>query len=133
MTTPAHEAVAQRAYQNWLTYGSPTERHTQIWLEAERQLAADSLKTDSDSWARESSRTLSEPQGNAALSERIKSETAAESVVEFHITPAIAEEGAIKAALQKQEARAPVLPHHTGPKAKPVESGKPLWNQPHSS
>jgi hypothetical protein len=34
---------------------------------------------------------------------------------------------------QKIQARAPVISHQTAPKAKPPESGKPLWDRPHSS
>ena len=114
MKTPSHDAVAQRARQIWQKYGSPSGRDTEIWLEAERELTADSARPGS-------------------TTERLKSETAAESMVENHISPAIPEEDAIKAALQKREARAPILPHNTAPKPKPPESGKPLWDKPHSS
>lgn len=38
-----------------------------------------------------------------------------------------------KEAAQKHDARAPQVAHHTGPKAKPPETGKPVWSRPHSS
>jgi hypothetical protein len=34
---------------------------------------------------------------------------------------------------QKKEARAPKLPVKGAPKPKPPETGKPLWDKPHSS
>jgi hypothetical protein len=44
------------------------------------------------------------------------------------------DEVAIKAQLQKEAARAPQQPHgKDAPKAKPPESGKPVWDKPHSS
>jgi len=91
----------------------------EIWLEAERQLSED--------------QPAAENQKNDSLAERARKETAAESVVEYNISPAVPEQEAIKAALQKQSARAPQVPHHQGPKGKPAETGKPLWDKPHSS
>jgi len=41
---------------------------------------------------------------------------------------------AAKAEQQKKAARAPQQPHgKDAPKAKPPESGKPVWDKPHSS
>jgi len=37
------------------------------------------------------------------------------------------------AAHQRKEARAPITAKKTSLKAKTPETGKPLWNQPHSS
>jgi hypothetical protein len=58
---------------------------------------------------------------------------AAESETAYHLSPAQTEQKSIQAATQKDDARAPQVPHHTGPKAKPAETGKPLWTRPHSS
>ena len=58
---------------------------------------------------------------------------ASESEVEFQITPAIPDDEAIKAALQKSKARAPQVAHTHAPHAKPTETGKPIWPKPHSS
>ena len=44
------------------------------------------------------------------------------------------DEVAAKAAAQKNAARAPQTPHgKEAPKPKPPESGKPVWDTPHSS
>lgn len=40
---------------------------------------------------------------------------------------------AAKAEQKKKDARAPQKPVKTSPKAKPPESGKPVWDKPHSS
>lgn len=71
--------------------------------------------------------------GTPAQTERLRGEMASESEVEFQITPAVPDDEAIKAALQKRDARAPKTPTKDAPHAKPPESGKPLWNKPHSS
>jgi hypothetical protein len=123
MKTPSHDAIAQRARQIWQKYGSPSGRDPEIWFEAERQLAAE---PDAKSKDKTSAR-------DATTTERLKAETAAESIVEHHISPPIPQEDAIKAALQKQESRAPIAPSKTAPKPKPPETGKPLWDKPHSS
>ena len=44
------------------------------------------------------------------------------------------DEVAAKAEQQKKAARAPQQPHgNNAPKPKPPESGKPIWDKPHSS
>jgi hypothetical protein len=40
---------------------------------------------------------------------------------------------AAKAEQQKKDARASQHPVKTAPKAKPSETGKPVWDKPHSS
>lgn len=65
--------------------------------------------------------------------ERLRGEMASESEVEFQITPAVPDDEAIMAALQKKEARAPQTPTKSAPHTKPPETGKPLWSKPHSS
>lgn len=113
MTTPTHEEISLQAQQLWRSRGCPDGCDDEIWLEAERNLR----------------------HGPAAdiFVARARAETAAESVVEYHLSPAPTEQQSIQAALLKDEARAPQFPHHTGPKAKPAETGKPLWSRPHSS
>ena len=128
MPSPTHQTIAHRAHQLWQDYGQPSGRDTAIWLEAEQQTALGASGTQS------SSMVSTAPVAHVAtFGERTRSEAAAESVVEYHRSPAIPDEAAIQAALMKQTARAPQVPRHTGPKAKPTESGKPLWNTPHSS
>jgi hypothetical protein len=122
MNSPTHDDIAKRAYQLWHEYGSPADRDTETWLKAERQLTAKAATTI----------PAAAPAGGN-LAERVRSETAAESVVEYQISPAIPDQEAITAARQRQSARAPQAPHHTGLPAKPPETGKPLYARPHSS
>jgi hypothetical protein len=119
MKTPTHDEIALQAHQLWRDRGCPDCCDTEIWLEAERQLSGGSPRAGG-------------PTADT-FAERVEAETAAESVVEYHLSPAATEQEAIKAAIQKQEARAPQVPHHTGPAAKPPETGKPLWTRPHGS
>ena len=119
MNTPTHEEIALQALNLWQERGRPAGCDTEIWLEAERQASA-------------GPRPSAVPNADA-FTTSVRAETAAESVVEYHLSSAESEQDAILAALQKQEARAPQVAHHTGPRAKPPETGKPLWNQPHSS
>lgn len=113
MTTPTHDEISLQARQLWRNRGCPAGSDTEIWLEAERELNGD-LAADT-------------------FTARAGAGTAAESEVEYHLSPAQTEQKSIQAALQKEDARAPQVSHHTGPKTKPTESGKPLWPRPHSS
>ena len=79
--SPTHAAISQRAQKIWETEGQPMGRDTQIWLTAEQQ--------------------LSTPATTAAA--RLKSETAAESIVEFHLPSSTSDEAAVSAALQTPE------------------------------
>ena len=107
MNTPTHEAVAHCAHELWHTYGCPDGRDTTIWLEAEKEVTA----------------RLNEPPVHPAGHPFVPSLSESRS--------ALAQ--AESAAHQKKDARAPIVPHIMAPTAKPPESGKPLWNQPHSS
>lgn len=132
--SPTHEEITKRAQEIWQRYGSPGGRDTEIWLEAERQLTDGSEETtENNSTQYESPRTTSESRGAVKLADQLKSETAAESMVEHHISPAIPDDAAVKAALQKKDARAPKNPTKAAPKAQPPSTGKPLWDKPHSS
>jgi Protein of unknown function (DUF2934) len=130
---PTHDEIAQRARQIWQDKGSPGGRDDEIWLEAERDLIAGSGGSDPSAASGEQAHSTPESKGASALADRVKKETAAESVVEYHISPAAPDDSAVKAALQKKDARAPQVPTKTAPKAKPPETGKPLWSTPHSS
>ena len=109
--TPTHEEIARQAREIWLARGGPSGRDAEIWLEAERELTKPA-----------SSETT-----------RLRGEMASESEVEYQITPAVSDDEAIKAALQKREARAPQVPAKTAPHPHAPVSGKPLWSKPHSS
>jgi hypothetical protein len=88
-----HDAISQRAQEIWQNEGQPTGRDTEIWLTAEQQ--------------------LSEPAPTSAA--RLTSETAAESVVEFHLPSSTSEEAAVRAALQTPESRGSPPPDKTAP------------------
>ena len=86
----AHAAIAHRARKIWGTEGYPTGRDAEIWLTAEQQLAPP-------------------PPTAAAL---LKSETAAESVVEFNLPSSTPEDDAMRAALHAHLGqRRPAQPH----------------------
>jgi len=104
MNPPTQQEISQRAESLWRERGCPAGSDLEIWLEAERQtIGSRSADTFVD---------------------RTNAETAAESVVEYQITPAGTEQQAIQAAMQKQEARAPQVAHHVGPKSRPHSSTK---------
>jgi len=113
MPTPTHDEIAQEAQQLWQQRGCPAGHDTEIWLKAERKLKGDS-----------------EPN---TFTVRASAEAASESEIENLLAPAETEQKSIQAAMQKEDARAPQVPRHTGPKNKPTETGKPLWTRPHSS
>ncbi|MCX6952499.1 MAG: DUF2934 domain-containing protein [Verrucomicrobia bacterium] len=133
MKTPTQAEVAQRAYQLWTEQGSPHGRDIGFWLEAEQQLMADVAKAKAEATVTPSASRNGGSAMPPAMSERVIGEMASESAVEYDLSPAPSDQDAIKAALQKKEARAPKVSHSTAPKAHPVESGKPLWDRPHSS
>lgn len=103
MNTPTHAEIAGQAEHLWRSRGCPVGRDSEIWLEAERQLRRD-LPSTGD-------------QKPGSFTERVKEETAAESVVEYQISPAGSVEDAIGAAMQKSDSRIP--------KTKPHQTGKP--------
>jgi hypothetical protein len=146
--SPSQQEIARRAREIWQTHGQPTGQDTQIWLEAERQLSTataassnSSAAAGRDSDKAQSGQTPANPKpaalnpkpGASAQTERLRGEMASESEVEFQITPAPTDDEAIKAALQKRDARAPQRPAKDAPQAKPAETGKPLWSKPRSS
>lgn len=87
MNTIAHEEITRRARSLWQERGCPAGRDIEIWLEAERQIGQ-AAPPDDD-------------RKPNSFAERAKTETAAESVVEYQITPAGSEQEAIEAAMQK--------------------------------
>lgn len=115
-TTHSHADISRQARQLWQDRGCPTGCDEAIWLETERQMQG-KLKADlkGDTFAA------------SALTK-----TAAENLAGYELPPAATEKEAITA-LQKQEARAPQVAKHNRQKDKPAETGKPLWDKPHSS
>jgi hypothetical protein len=82
---PTHGQISRRAQELWENGGRPSGRDEEIWLEAERQLATGE-------------------ETSAAFIARIKAETAAESAVEYLISPPIPQEEAVKKAVQMPRA-----------------------------
>ena len=92
-----HVEIARQAESLWRARGCPVGRDLEIWLEVEQQLSQGSPPAGGR-----------QPE---SFTERAKAETAAESVVEYYISPAGSEQEAIQAAMQK--------PDPLAPKAKP--------------
>jgi hypothetical protein len=110
-TNPTHEEIARQAQRLWQERGCPEDKNEEIWLEAEDQLTNHPFDGESPS--------------PATSAERIKAETAAESMVEYQITPAVTQQEAIKAALQKKDTREAKPPRQAARKAKPSGPGTP--------
>jgi hypothetical protein len=115
MNTCTHEEVAQRAYQIWQDSGCPSGRDEEFWLQAEKQIL-DGGNEDS----RPASRSMVD---------RLRSETAAESIAEFHISPPVSVDQAVNAALQKKPTRQSRSPFKSPAKEPAMSSGKPGWNR----
>lgn len=116
---PSRDAIARRAHEIWTSNGQPHGYDIGHWLEAEHQLTAAAAHP-----------TI----GDAPPHEPVTGRAAAEPA---HATGAAGPSPdalAAQAASQKQAARAPQQLHgKNAPKPAPPESGKPLWDQPHSS
>lgn len=121
LANPSHQEITKRAQQIWQECHNPVGRDTEIWLDAERQLK---------SGISQSSACPEEP---STLVEQINAMATAENAGGEIISPATSEGKAIKATLQKNEARSPKISHKTAPNFKPAEPGKPLWSKPRSS
>lgn len=134
--SPSHQEITQRAREIWEQSGSPDGRDTDIWLEAERQLSLGTEESNasySGLKTRELPRTTSASKGAVMRSGNNQSEHPTGITVEHHIPPTRPDDAAIKASAQKNQARAPKVPGKNSPKSSPPETGKPLWDRPHSS
>ncbi|MBC8011737.1 MAG: DUF2934 domain-containing protein [Burkholderiales bacterium] len=108
MKTPTQEEVAHAAHQIWQDKGCVDGCDVENWLEAEHLLTT-SLSASGSAKATVTSDAA--PVFNEAFRDRAPAEAAL---------------------AQQHEARAPITPKKSTVKAKPPETGKPLWNQPHS-
>jgi hypothetical protein len=104
MSKPTHDEIARKAYQLWQDRGRLHGTDTEIWLEAEHALAAESDRSS----AKASTPTTIKAPPTATLPDK---------------QTAVAEQ-------QKVAARAPQVPHQTPPVAKPAPPGKPIWDKP---
>lgn len=107
MNTLTQEAVAHCAHKLWQDSGCVEGRDLENWTEAERLLAAEDTAAP---------QAAALPQGSSHIPGDSPADHARDEI----------------AAERKEEARAPRVPQKSAPHAKPPESGKPLWNQPHS-
>jgi hypothetical protein len=135
---PSHDEVAQCAHQIWQEYGQPTGRDEEIWFEAERRLQAGSKDSDggANASARESDTTVTESRGASALADRLShADTGGNgSAGKATAVPKMPAQEAVKADVQKKEARAPkVVSKASPPKPTPAPPGKPLYDRPHSA
>ena len=105
MHAPTHEEISRCAEKIWQDYGQPAGRDDDIWLEAERRLNARSSQSPAMT-THKTGPTLGESHSDHALAEQT--------------------------ALQRKETFAPHNPTTSAPHAKPAETGKPLWDKPHS-
>ena len=129
--SPTHEEITRRAQEIWNGQGRPPGRDTAIWLDAERQLTAASPAEPSHP----SVETHSAPT-ERAQDQRTTIETKSSAEHFPKIAAPAPEPDAIKAiaAFQRKAASAPRRPtHKNAPKSAPTESGKPVWDKPHSS
>lgn len=138
--SPTHEAIAQRAQEIWHGRGSPSGHDTAIWLEAERLLTVAALEANHRSGG-ESIRSPAGVGQNLVPANRgagvAGTVEAAPAAHHFPVTAPGAPDPdmmAAKAAFQKKSARAPQFPTgKSAPTLAPPESGKPVWDKPHSS
>lgn len=117
---PTHDHVARRAYEYWQQQGSPDGRDQEMWFEAERQLATEATALKS-----------SLPEWQSDHPKREEAATPAPTAPSHDAVHPMAPSKEVTQQ-QKKEARLPQLPAKTAPKAMPPESGKPLWDRPHS-
>lgn len=123
-----HEEITHRAKQIWSSRGSPSGCDTEIWCEAERQLTIVSPE------AEETGSVKSHPSPGSPGRNPIETEAAAGHLHGSAAPAPSPDATAAKAAIQKSASRAPQYQHGSNAwKPAPPESGKPLWDKPHSS
>jgi len=118
--SPTHDQITTRAKEIWEKYGRPEGRDEEIWLEAERQLAGGSSQQAPSPRAPSSTSQANPPGKPASLADRVIAETAAESTVEYHISPAVPAQDAVKEALEMSEP-----PFQAAPVGKPAQKSAP--------
>lgn len=138
MKTLSHDEVAQCAHQIWQEYGQPSGRDEEIWYEAERRLQAGRKDSDDDADVsrREADTTTTESKGAGGLADRLShADTSGNGGAgKATAVPKMPAQEAMKAEVQKKEARAPkVVAKNSPPKPTPAPPGKPLYDRPHSS
>ena len=140
MSHPTHDEIAIRAYQIWEVRGGIHGIDQQTWLEAERELQARAQAAAPKQVAIEHHRSehhkdkdKAEHQAEPQKTESPKAEASTPTTIKAPAAATVPTRELATAAVQKAEARAPQVPHHTGPTAKPAPPGKPVWDRPHST
>ncbi len=119
MKTPTHDEIARQAHHIWKDRGCPANCDTDLWLEAEQHLST--------------THSAESEHRNDAYATYARGFDRPENPLQYQVPATTRERGAAFADQQKEEARAPQVPRHTGPKGKPAETGKPIWSKSHSS
>lgn len=129
--SPSHEQISQRAQELWRQRGSPEGQDNEIWLEAERQLSTPAQENNVPS--KTQGRGNGNSQGDASAADPSTGNRDSSGPFATAAAPTTPAAASAKITQQKKEARAPKVPSKTAPKLTPPESGKPLWDKPHSS
>jgi hypothetical protein len=113
---PTHEEISLRAYQLWKERGAEHGNDQELWFEAERQLqAAAAFEADENQGHAPPADGNPEPKAQVAHS------------------PSVVDAKQQQIEQQKKAARAPMVPTHAAPAAKPPVSRKPIYPVQHSS
>ncbi len=129
---PTHEALSQRARELWQARGRPVGCDKEIWLEAEQQMLTATVPTQNAPSA-----THGRGNGNSQSSATAADPKAADlapghSSVQAAPGPS-PDDASARALQQKNAARAPQLPDaRSAHPPTPPQSGKPIWDKPHS-
>jgi hypothetical protein len=124
---PTYEEISRRAYEIWQTQGSPAGNDTEHWLKAEEELAAPAGAHNAPSDSRGRGNGNSQSSGWAA-DPKVADLTSGHDHRHL-LTP---DEVAAKNLQQKKEARASHVAGENGHPMVPPQSGKPIWDKPHS-
>jgi hypothetical protein len=116
-----HEEISRKAYALWEQRGRPDGFADGIWLDAESQLRAEARDAiPRQAVGPDESRRSSKSEGGPSIPHKA-------------IAPTEIDHRSIVTEVQKHDARTPQVPHHTGPKPKPAETGKPVWSKAHGA
>lgn len=129
--SPTHEEISQRAQELWRERGSPEGQDNEIWLEAERQLSLPARENNVPSKVQ--GRGNGNTQGVPSATDPSTANRDSGSPFATAALSSTPGGTTAKATQQKKEARAPRVSAKTAPKPTPPESGKPIWDKPHSS
>src|SRR5215204_6259088 len=114
--TPSHEEVARRAEEIWKAQGCPTDRDTEIWFEAERQLSSRTATPSPSGGAQDRGNGNSQPGSAAGSSTTADPQPPESGATEDKIPPASPIQAEAQSAQLKKSSRAPKSATKTAPK-----------------